>query len=226
MFKKEYNVDLSAKKSIIYYNMTTKTFWKILLLTCLLATTGTALWLIEIINFKGWYSLNWLNETLYSPYLIILVSVFAFIVPFITTNQLSIKKITRPVILLYLVSLISYQSGKHLCYTLYAFGDWTDNLLLLGTMALIPFLLHALVYWYVTHRIIKTSTPSKAVYFVMFNILVVPLSMISILINSGFGSGTDWVDAVKMGYPVFWMTLMLGLMGIIAAWQKRTGDSD
>jgi hypothetical protein len=44
--------------------------------------------------------------------------------------------------------------------------------------------------------------------------MTIPLSLITILLIPGFGHQTGWIDAVKMGYPVFWVTVLLGVAGV------------
>jgi hypothetical protein len=41
-------------------------------------------------------------------------------------------------------------------------------------------------------------------------ISIVPASLISIEWVKGFASTESFVDAVKMGYPVFWLNTLLG----------------
>ncbi len=82
-------------------------------------------------------------------------------------------------------------------------------------LALLGYLLIALIYALLIPFINKRKrVPAYLLLLLAF--LVTPfLSMVSIKIWPGFGTGTDWVDAVKMGYPVFWTTLTLGLTGFL-----------
>jgi hypothetical protein len=41
-------------------------------------------------------------------------------------------------------------------------------------------------------------------------ITVVPASLATVEWIPGFGNGITFVDAVKMGYPMFWINVLLG----------------
>jgi hypothetical protein len=202
---------------------TTRNIFTTVIIIFLLSAMGTSLWLYEILKIKGWYSLNWLNEQLYSPYIAALIAVVAFITPFIINKQPLTKKIIFAAILLYSVSIICFEVGKQLCYTLYCrFCFWTTKdiiLIFLISFMLFPFL--GLFYWLVTHKFIKKNKKTNILFISLFLLSVIPLSLVTIKINTGFGNGTDWVDAVKMGYPIFWITMLLGFTGMVIAKQTK-----
>ena len=66
----------------------------------------------------------------------------------------------------------------------------------------------------------KKNKKANAIFIDLFALLTIPLSMISVKVIPGFGSGSDWIDAVKMGYPVFWMIASLGISGLMISKQK------
>ena len=188
----------------------------------ILSVAGMALWLFEVIRIKGWHGLNWLHGHLYSPYVAALLAFFAFIVPFIAIKQVASVKMIFPVFLLYIVNIFCFEAGRQVCYALYGryyFWD-TKELVLFLSFAFILYLFLALAYWFVANKLIKKNRKINILLIMLFTMLSIPLSLLAIRINTGFGMGVDWVDAVKMGYPIFWTTMALGLSGIIIASQK------
>ena len=45
---------------------------------------------------------------------------------------------------------------------------------------------------------------------------VYPLCVFTVKMFPGYGNGNNFVDAVKMGYPYFWIVLLMGLCGIVS----------
>ncbi|MGB4775670.1 MAG: hypothetical protein WBP45_10880 [Daejeonella sp.] len=202
--------------------MTKRNFWISTSLIIFLSLAGTGLWLYEILGLKGWYSLNWLEGQLYSPYAATLMAVIAFIIPFIISKQVSAKKIILPVIILYGISILCFEAGKQLCYALYCrFCFWTmKEYILIFSAAFILFVSIGISFWLVTDKLIRRNKKINMLFISMLTLAAVPLSLLTIQLSPGFGSQTDWVDTVKMGYPIFWITLLLGFSGIIIARQK------
>ena len=188
----------------------------------LLSFVTFALWLFEILFSKGWYSLQWLSGTLYSPYLTTFIVVLAFLMPFMVSKQVAGKKLLLSAGILYTVSIFCYEAGKQLCYSLYCrFCFWSlKDIILLFSVALVLFVLIGFVFWFVAHKFIKRSKKINIVYMCLLALAVIPLSLFTIRVNKGMGHGVDWVDTVKMGYPVFWITLLMGVSGILMAKQK------
>jgi hypothetical protein len=210
--------------------MTTRNLWTTTTITFILSTAGMSFWLYEILEIKGWYSLNWLSGQLYSPYIATLFSVFAFMTPFFINRQLTAKKTIICIIIFYMTNIICFQIGKQLCYTIYSkfwlLSSVTTDLILILLIALVLFIFIGLSYRLTTHRLIRKNKKINMLFITLLLLLSIPLSLLTIQINRGFGSGTDWVDAVKMGYPIFWTTMLLGLIGIIIARQPDLVTTD
>ena len=77
-----------------------------------------------------------------------------------------------------------------------------------------------------THKLIKKNKKINVLFITLLLLLIIPLSLLTIQIYTGFGHGTDWIDAVKMGYPIFWTTMFLGLIGLIISSQKNLISTD
>jgi hypothetical protein len=150
-----------------------------------LSIVGMSVWLYEIVQIKGWNSLSWISEQLYSPFFITALPVVAFPAPFILSNQLRKKVIGPTVIILYLSCLFSYWAGKQLCYTSYnRFGIWSlTEILILLSPALLVFLILSIIFWLVTNRFIRKSKRSTIFSMSFILMLCVPLSLLTIKIN-------------------------------------------
>jgi|GEM_PF-3775189 len=204
----------------------TRNLWTTTIIIFILSTVGMSLWLYEILEIQGWYNLNWAdNGALYSPYIAALLVVFAFIVPFIISKQATAYKILLPSIILYAVNMICFKIGEYLCHKMLSF--WfvpmpiSDIILGFSLFILIGFF-----YWLITHKLIKRNKKINIIFITLLAILIIPLSSLTIEINSGFGSQRGWVDTVKMGYPIFWTTMLLGVGGILIARQKNLIRTD
>jgi hypothetical protein len=205
--------------------MTRKQFIISLSFVFSLSLLAWAVWIFEILYFPGWYGLNWLFVTLYSPYISTFIAALAFAVPFMVCRQGKTKNIFFSVLLFYLVNLICFQVGKMVNFSLHSWFISGSEALLLFSMVILLFPFLSFTYWLITQLLIRKSKES-AILIILFPALATfPFSSFTINLNSGFGTGTTWVDSVKMGYPIFWMTFFMGCSGIIIAKQKNQSTS-
>ena len=189
---------------------------KHLLVIFLLSLTAIALWLGEILFIKGWHGLNWLSGPLYSPFLSTVFVVAAFLSSFIHGRSLIKKNVILAYCLLYIVGIFCYIAGAVLVSLPYRMFLWSEfDYYLVEFMGFLLFPLMALSYWLITQKLIRKTKKTHILYLTLFSLAVLPLSMLSIWICPGFGSGDGEVDAIKMGYPVFWMAMMMGLAGMV-----------
>lgn len=198
-----------------------KLIWSLIIVLAF-SVTGTGIWLYEIVKLKGWYNLSWLQETLFAPYFLTLIAVMAFLVPFQIYGFADFRKIAFPAIILYVISIVCYEAGKYLCFNTYrSFYEFSNlELIYLLSISLLLFLVIGLSYWLMSNVWMKKNKKANAIFIALFALLTIPLSMISVKVIPGFGSGSDWIDAVKMGYPVFWMIASLGISGLMISKQK------
>lgn len=173
-------------------------------------------WLLEILFVKGWYSLSWLNGELYSPYFGLLLAAYTFLLPFKFTG-IATKKLILPFFLLLIVNAICYEIGKHLCYLMYCrFCFWTtEGIVIIFSLAFLLFPFMGFFYWLIATKLLRKIKKINILYISLFVFGAIVLSNITIYMSTGFGNQTGWVDAVKMGYPVFWMLFALGVSGIL-----------
>lgn len=182
----------------------------------LLALVGWSSWIYEIDVVIGWNSLEWLDRPLYSVFVATFFSTLAFVVPFLVVRNFQIT----PAILwfsvwLYGGSLTSFYAGKNLCFEVYQ-SSFYDKLqvyyYLIVTGGL--FIGFGGYVWWFTHRFLFRNPAFNSLLLAFAASMSIPLSLITVRICPGFGSSSGWVDAVKMGYPIFWTILLMGCSGM------------
>jgi len=203
--------------------MTKKNSWISLIIIFIFSSLGMCLWLVEIVEIKTWYSLSWLSGQLFSPFIAALFSVLAFMTPFLVSRKPLLKNAVVSIIILYSINISCFYLGKQLCYEMYSKFFWlygtNTQIVLMPLAGLVLFIFLGLSYWLTAHKLLKKNKKINVFFITILLLLSIPMSLMAIQINSGFGSGTGWVDAVKMGYPLFWITMLLGLAGILVSRQ-------
>ncbi len=69
-------------------------------------------------------------------------------------------------------------------------------------------------YYLVTHYLIVNMPKTFAAVFATSEVLMFLLAIITVYFIRGFGPNYDLIDAIKMGYPQFWVCILLGLSGV------------
>jgi hypothetical protein len=179
-------------------------------------------WLFEIVAIKTWDSMAWLKHRLYSPLIIIPFTVWAYILPFYMERKVDLKGTLVPFVILCAIAVICFTIGKRLCFALYNNYDFDGlesySILILSAFAL--FALLGFTCWFVANLRMGNTRKRNTVFITLLLIFTVPLSLFTVQLIPGLGSGDDWIDAVKMGYPVFWITVFMGLSGIFISRQN------
>lgn len=185
------------------------------------------IWLHEVLFSKGWYSLQWLDGYMISVLIIIPLTVFAFIYSIHIVNKLNRKTFLISLFGLSVISMISFEIARMVLYTIYSrfffFGlSIFVSILTVLVAIMIPVFIFSLGYYALINKLI-IKTPKKAIFlFVLSIIFSVIAGLITVAIIPGFGHGKSFVDSVKMGYPIFWLNLSLGLTSmIILRWRLK-----
>jgi hypothetical protein len=193
---------------------------KAILIAILSGLLCNCLWILEIIQIKGWTGLNWLSGYMNTVILIIPLTVLAFILSLRLFEKVLLKNLITSFLLLSIISWISYEIAREFLYEINSrfFGfsnSLTISIIIVLTGILVPNLFYSIGYYYITNRfLIKIQKMTILLFFgsIVFSII---FGLITLNINSGFGSGTTFIDSVKMGYPIFWLNIFLGLIVII-----------
>jgi hypothetical protein len=185
-----------------------------LLIILSLAITSVAIWLFEMTKIIGWKGLEWLQVELFSPYAICCLAAGCFMTPM----MLKYRKIDSKIILTFLtyalINIIAFFLAEVFFKGIYSRADFMGNkygLYFLGFMIFIGF---SIGYYIVTHYLIVNMPKLFAVVFATSEILMFILAIVTVYFVRGFGHYYNLIDAVKMGYPQFWICILLGLSGV------------
>ena len=184
----------------------------------LLAILAEAIWLYEIIAQIGWVGLEWLKRDLFSPFVICTCAATAYIVPFIVKYRLIDGKVILTWLSLVCLNFSLFYFGEIVLRKLFSpliallsFGE-SITIRLFGLFAVASF---AFGYYQITDKLIIKVRKQQVVLFILSAVLMFILGNITVFIIRGFGHGDSLVDAVKMGYPQFWICILLGLSSIL-----------
>lgn len=193
----------------------------------LLSLAAICIWLFELLKIVGWEGLRWVGHQLYSPYICTLIATISFLVPFFINNRIRIKKVIVSLLILYGINIFCFEINRQLCYALYCDACYWSvtqfNLILVVEFTV--FVLLGFIHWYVSNKLLIKNRKINILYITILLLLSIPLSFFTININTGFGTEKGFIDMVKMGYPVFWTTLMLGISGMMITNQKTIKSS-
>jgi hypothetical protein len=195
---------------------------KSLLFITVLSFSGNAIWLYEIAVIIGWHSLSWLYIPLYSPFLIALLPALAFITGYSFYTNKSKLQWFIIVLLLYVVNLSFFFIGKDFCYASFSRFGWLWVSIPFGiTIGLLIFLLFGSCYWLIAHKLIAPLNRKFFLVIAGICLLSIPISLGTFLLIPGFANGGSFIDCIKMGYPTFWITFLLGISGMLALKQSK-----
>ena len=175
-----------------------------------LAILSQSIWLFEINVKIGWQGAAWLKRDLYAPFFICFFASMAYIFPFWVRYRKLDTRLILTVLTFYMINLSCYLLSD-VVYN----GMQLQSTALLQVLGLFVFTIFAGGYYYVTNELIMPIKKRFAFLFASCVLLMFVLSNVSVFFFRGFGSGTQWIDAVKMGYPFFWIAILLGVSGIL-----------
>ncbi len=181
-----------------------------------LAGTANTLWLAEVIWMTGWEGLSWLWQPQYSAYTGVALAVSAYLLPFILIGKVTGPRLWISAVELFFSGVVAFLIARNILYGLYggmAVLTISPNLLYLMLAALLA--LAAGSFYLTTQR--RLARTGISYYFWLFAALGAPvaLSLLTVQVFPGLGSGATLADAVKMGYPLFWIVLCLGAVSLL-----------
>ncbi|GJM36206.1 MAG: hypothetical protein DHS20C18_52070 [Saprospiraceae bacterium] len=203
-----------------------KSILRPLILIIVLAVLANILWFYEIVERIGWPGLDWLSERHYSIYVINLLVIIAYLSPVYFAKKPAWEKLILTCIELYALGMVAYLIAKAVLYTI--FGSMFTFLNLYSTLAilvLIPFLT-AMSFYLVTQR--QLYSVSRWVVVPLFLSMSLPIFLAggTLQMFRGFDQGIIQYapEAVKIGYPFFWITLLMGICSLLSLsfYQKAT----
>lgn len=168
------------------------------------------IWLAEIVYGIGWMSLAWLRAELASVYVVAALAVGSYLSPIVIySRQTPWPTYLFCFTVLYISSLAGFFLSKNVFFALYSRIAVSEHIWQVWMLFFISGLVSA-VFFYVK-QIYLFKSHGLHVFTLMFVFLsVIPASLITIDWFPGLGKSSFFVDAVKMGYPAFWVNILLG----------------
>lgn len=180
-----------------------------------LAIFALLIWLLEVTVFIGWAELDWLFQFHYSIFFIGALTIGAYLLPFYNTGRFPTQRLFSAGLELYFAILAAYFLEKALLLTLYnGFYGLFNNQNWLFVMQGITLVITALSFYLVTQRWLTPLRWQQALVVGGCILLPIPLSLLTLQFLPSFDGNHTFIDAVKMGYPFFWIVIMMGLAGI------------
>jgi hypothetical protein len=180
----------------------------------LLAILSWVFWLYEIVAKIGWASLDWLNQDLFSPYLICLLVSVAYIHPFWVRYKNIDGKLILTTLTLFVLNVSVFLLSDVVLRTIFSrFGFLQSGFYKFNTsMGLI--LLFGLGYFFITDKLIFKIKTKYALLFLACPFLMFVLGTFTNFFIRGFATSWGVIDSIKMGFPQFWICVLMGFLGI------------
>lgn len=197
---------------------------KSLIFTLVLALIANALWLVELLQVIGWEGMDWVSYLHYSVFIIALFAVAAYVLPFRWIHHISWMQIGQAALETYPATVVAFFLAKTILFSIYTrlYGYLNGNMLLLllvVVVLLISFSIH-----FVTKKSLRRVRWGHGFFVAAGIVTVVPLSIMTVRFFPGFSEEASFVSAVKMGYPFFWIVVMMGVLGLRTAMWKPEID--
>ena len=173
----------------------------------------------------GWSSLDWLQADLISPYVICCLAAVCFMTPIVLKYQKIDSKIILTFLSLSLVNIIAFFLAEIFLKSIFnrmSFFGEGNGFYFLGIVTFIGF---AASYYLITHYLIVNMPKLFVLLFATSEVFMFVLAMITAYFIRGFGKSSYIADAVKMGYPQFWICILLGLCGVFIL-TKNAGTTE
>ncbi|BDS11404.1 hypothetical protein [Aureispira anguillae] len=175
-------------------------------ITLFLGLMANGLWLYEIKVIIGWSGLKWLNYEHKSIFIINALVNLAYCIPLWNNELVRKEKKSKLLALfaLYCCTLLAYYSTKLvLFYWMFPFLSITVST---------PFLIYLF-----SSKLIHPIKKTAIIFLTMGILFAIFMSSFTLDYIPGYGGTSGFVDATKMGYPYFWITIMMGGIGNITA---------
>jgi hypothetical protein len=195
---------------MVNYKFKFKDFFAILV-PIILGISSLGMWLTDIRVYIGWEGIEWIKRELKSVYIITLFIVLSYVLPIVIISKPKWSNSLICIVLLYVFSLISYFVSKWIFKQLYTkMGDETHVVYVWYLILVVTIV--AGIFYYLKQFLLFKSEIFHVMTIIAVFISIVPASLITIEWVKGFSVIESFVEAVKMGYPIFWLNVLLGLV--------------
>jgi MFS family permease len=180
----------------------------------LLAILSLAIWLYEIVAKIGWASLDWLNQDLFSPYLLCFFVAVAYIHPFWVRYRNIDGKLILTTLTLFILNISVFLLSDVVLRTIFSRLGFLQSSSYKFNTSMGLILLFGLGYFFITDKLIFKIKAKYALLFLACPFLMFVFGVTTNFFIRGFATSWGLVDAVKMGFPQFWICVLIGVLGI------------
>lgn len=188
----------------------------VVLLPWLLGLLAWGAWHYELQVRTGWRGLAWLEpEHHYSIWLGLFFCSLSVVLPASLLRRPPLGETSISLVLIFLVCLLGFYLAKSIFYALFATdvftrpdSEWFRLKLALGLLFLV--LATGAALFFIKQRLLFRSNRLHILTFIFVLFTLVPASLGSVELLLNWSNGERFVDAVKMGYPLFWGNGLLG----------------
>jgi len=194
--------------------------WLLLLAPLLIGGCCFLLWRYELHEVIGWQGKGWLRTSLKSVYVINALIVLVFLLPLLVELKMPIKWMILYSVLLYGTSMGAFLTAKEMFHDLYVEGVGLGNETIITTTIwkFLGLLIVVALVFFIPIRHFHRSTEGMHVLTIMVALIsVIPASIISLESLPLWAQQITFLHTVKVGYPVFWTPVFLGLLSTAAA---------
>jgi hypothetical protein len=178
----------------------------------LLAAVLTSIfWLYEITTVIGWDNFNWLTSEFYAPIVFCLLVTTAYLTPFLWYHRSIDAKVVLTCGSLLSVNFVSLLCGGLAIHYANAAEGQID---LMAIFAILGILLFSFGNYWITDQLILKLRPFVIFLFLGVAVISLLLGRLMVSVFKGFAHYPSMLDAVKMGYPQFWLCLLSGILAV------------
>lgn len=186
--------------------------WSDVLISLLLAVLAGGIWVYEIFIEIGAEDYGWLNVTHWTPYVVVGLSVIAYLIPLSRQQpRFDAGAFFLAGIELYLIALIAYHIARIVLFSLYmGFYGYLSEPMLWGVLLLVS-LMTAVSFANISRRRLRVDVPHQWGWVMAAIVLSLPLAWLSTWLWPGAEQDHSLLTTVKMGLPHGWLTFLLGM---------------
>jgi hypothetical protein len=201
---------------------------RVLVTALLIVTLGVlswAAWLGEVVLLKGWQGLNWLRGYPQASFVGVACVVFSVVLAIRSSQATSILRVALFVAVSFPVAWFSFELARLSLYTLHhpliSFAMTMEipwRFIMITTGGLVGAALLTAAGFTAAVRLLLVPFKWNVIgLFLLAIALVMPMSLLTIHLLPALNGATDYEHAIKMGYPLFWTNVLMGLAAGLGA---------
>jgi hypothetical protein len=179
----------------------------VLLIAGALAAWG--LWFAELVWIKGWPGLAWLSGFNWSA--VPICALFAFLATIVVSAKRETSTRLAFFTIAAAISLASFALERQIAFHLFAGSFPGRSSFGFGILAILVGLVSSLALTYAANRWLAPMHFWAGILVIFALLAVLPLSFATIRVFPALNGSVDQIHSIKMGYPVFWTSLLVPL---------------